>query len=66
VTYIIPSIIAGILLSIPALAYISSILNEQLGFSISIFPGTNAILFGSAIGATVPLIASIYPIYLTL
>ena len=61
--YVLPSVIAGFILSIPSIALIYSILfPDKVGFKPSIMPGWYASVQALAIGILIPLISSIIPI----
>lgn len=60
--YVIPSVIIGIILSIPVLTFISNILEPTLGTKFPTNPTTNAIIYALVVGALIPLFSSIFPI----
>ena len=60
--YVFPAVIAGILLSIPALELVGNALRSSLGSKISNLPTNNAIVFALVVGILIPILSSIVPI----
>lgn len=61
-SYVIPAIISGILLSIPLLIYASSELQKSIGVELTPTPTTNAILLSLGLGLLIPILSSYVPI----
>ncbi|CAD8101464.1 unnamed protein product [Paramecium primaurelia] len=61
-SYVLPAIIVGIILSIPFLLYASSALKASIGVEIEATPTTNAIFMSLGLGLLIPLLSSYVPI----
>jgi len=61
-SYVIPGIIIGLILSLPALAYAGNELNTAIGVQIPIYPTPYAAGFAVLLGLLIPLVSSYVPI----
>lgn len=61
-SYVIPGIIMGLLLSLPALAYAGNALNQAIGVQIPIYPTSFAAGFAVLLGLLIPIASSYIPI----
>ena len=61
-SYVLPAIIVGIILSIPFLLYASSALKASIGVEIEATPTTNAVFMSLGLGLLIPLLSSYVPI----
>ncbi|KRX00113.1 hypothetical protein PPERSA_07220 [Pseudocohnilembus persalinus] len=61
-SYVIPALIVGLLLSLVGLHFTSNALESSLGVSLSIIPTFNAFFYAIGVGILIPLFSSIVPI----
>ena len=61
-SYVLPGIVLGLILSLPALSYAGNALNSAIGVQIPIFPTANAAGFAVLLGLLIPLVSSYVPI----
>lgn len=64
--FVLPAVLFGFLLSLPALSFISLTFKEQLHFEIEPYPTQSAVIQGLAIGIIIPLLSSVLPIRVAL
>jgi len=61
-SYVMPAVISGILLSIPLLVYASSELKKSVGVDLTPSPTPNAVGLALGLGFLIPLLSSYVPI----
>jgi ABC-type antimicrobial peptide transport system permease subunit len=61
-SYVIPAIVAGMIVSIPFLAITANMLRSSMGVEISITPTPNAVGLALGLGFLIPMFSSIVPI----
>eukprot|EP01016_Furgasonia_blochmanni_P040533 TRINITY_DN5182_c0_g1_i1.p1 TRINITY_DN5182_c0_g1~~TRINITY_DN5182_c0_g1_i1.p1 ORF type:complete len:963 (+),score=283.19 TRINITY_DN5182_c0_g1_i1:176-3064(+) len=61
-TFVIPAIIVGLLLTIPVLAYVSGFFQSAVGITLAPLPTTSGFIWSITLGLLIPLLSSLYPI----